>query len=165
MSRVEELALLRQELNKALEVLDGVDRFYQAFRTQDFPRLGRKQTSALVVAQVLDNFYTCLETAFLRVSRYFENSLDERRWQADLLEKMTLRIEAVRERVVSPAAYPLLVELLRFRHFKRYYLELEYDWDKLDFLLNKYEDCRRLVREDLGRFIEFLEALEKQPPE
>lgn len=164
MSRVEELTVLRQELRKALEVLAGVDRFYETFRTQDFPALGRKQTSAIVVAQVLENFYTCLETAFLRVSRFFENSLDERRWHSDLLEKMTLRIEGIRESVVSPATLSLLVELMRFRHFKRYYFELEYDWDKLDFLLGKYQECKRLVRQDLQRFIEFLDSLEKQAP-
>jgi len=165
MSRAEELAVLRQELRKALEVLEGVDRFYETFRAQDLPGLGRKQTSAVVVAQVLDNFYTCLETAFLRVSRFFENSLDQQRWHSDLLEKMTLRIEGIRERVVSPATFSLLLELMLFRHFKRYYFELEYDWDKLDFLLGKYQECRRLVRQDLLRFIEFLEALEKRTAE
>jgi hypothetical protein len=129
MSRVEELVVLQQELQKTLEVLD--------------------------------NSHTCLETAFLRVSRFFENSLDEKRWHTDLLDKMALRIEGIREQVVSAQAFPLLLELLRFRHFKRYYFELEYDWDKLDFLLAKYQECTGLVRGDLVRFIEFLKALEK----
>jgi hypothetical protein len=161
MSRADDLVVLRHELHKALEVLEGIDRFYETFRSQDLPGLGRKQTSAVVVAQVLDNFYTCLETAFLRISRFFENSLHQKRWRTDLLEKMTLRIEGIRERVVSAESYRLLLELMRFRYFKRYYFELEYDWDKLDFLLAKYQDCKRLVREDLARFIEFLNALEK----
>jgi hypothetical protein len=30
---------------------------------------------------------------------------------------------------------------MRFRHFKRYYLELDYDWEKLRFLLSVLRRC------------------------
>ena len=32
--------------------------------------------------------------------------------------------------MLSDESHRLLTELMRFRHFKRYYLELDYDWEK-----------------------------------
>ena len=43
-------------------------------------------------------------------------------------------------------------ELMRFRHFKRYYLELDYDWEKLRFLLSVLRRCLPLVRAELSAF-------------
>ena len=82
---------------------------------------------------MLENYYTCLETIFLRISQSFENHLESARWHNDLLQKMTLETEGVRTAAVSDEAFPPLFELLKFRHFKRYYFELEYDWDRLDY--------------------------------
>ena len=58
---------------------------------------------------------------------------------------MTLEIQDVRAAAVSEEALPALSELLRFRHFKRYYFELEYDWDRLDFLVAKLRQAHPLV--------------------
>lgn len=93
----------------------------------------------MVTAQIIENFYTSVETLFLRISQFFENSLNKDKWHKDLLGKMALHIEGVRDRVITEATYKDLTELLQFRHFKRYYFELEYDWGKLDFLTGKLE--------------------------
>ena len=75
---------------------------------------------------------------------------------------MTLEIEGVRAAALSGAAFPPLLELLRFRHFKRYYFELEYDWDRLDFLVAKVREAHPLVTRDLERFGRFMHGLD--PP-
>ena len=162
MKKSEDLLILKKEIEKTLDILEAVHSFYEEFRQKDMPALGKRMTAAIVIAQVLDNFYTCLETLFLRISRFFENTLDQKRWHSDLLEKMALNIEGIREQVVSPESYPLLLELLRFRHFRRYYFELGHDWDKLEFLQKKYQECRPLIRKDLKRFIQFLDALQEE---
>jgi Uri superfamily endonuclease len=77
--------------------------------------------AALIVAGLLDNYYTCLETVFLRISHFFENELSSDHWHSDLLEKMTIRIEGVRIPAVSESNQGNLIELLKFRHFRRYY--------------------------------------------
>jgi hypothetical protein len=59
---------------------------------------------------------------------------------------MTLQIPGLREKVLSDKTSRDLGELLKFRHFKRYYFEFEYDWDCIDFLLKKVEEVRRLHR-------------------
>jgi hypothetical protein len=61
-------------------------------------------------------------------------------------------IEEIRPRVLSDETRADLRELMRFRHFKRYYLEFDYDWDKLRFLSRKLEHARPRVREELERF-------------
>ena len=46
---------------------------------------------------------------------------------------------------------------MRFRHFKRYYLELDYDWEKLKYLVSVYRRCLPLVRRELLGFRSLLE--------
>ncbi len=72
---------------------------------------------------------------------------------------MFLRIAGTREAVLSDKAYGILVELLRFRHFKRYYFEIEYDWDRLDFLVKKLDQLGPIIRQDIAAFIGFLERI------
>ncbi len=126
---------------------------------QDVAVLGRTGNAAVMIAGLFENYYTCLETAFQKISQYFENHLDPVRWHAELLSKMTLRIEGIRIPAVSEANYPALLELQRFRHFKRYYFDLDYDWDRLDFLRKKLDMAHPEALADLGVFIEFLRAL------
>ena len=49
---------------------------------------------------------------------------------------------------------------MRFRHFRRYYFELDFDWAKLDYLLGVYGRAMPLVTRDLQRFNAFLVSLE-----
>jgi hypothetical protein len=126
-------------------------------------RLRSSLTSALAndvrILGLLDNYYTCLETIFLRISHFFENELSSDHWHSDLLEKMTIRIEGVRIPAVSESNQGNLIELLKFRHFRRYYFEVEYDWDRLDFLVRKLEQAQPIVQADMERFLKFLRAL------
>ena len=141
--------------------LEAVCRSIEGALEGEIARLGRTPISALIVAGLLENYYTCLETIFLRISQSFENRLDPARWHNDLLQKMTLEIEGVRVAAVSEEAFSPLFELLKFRHFKRYYFELEYDWDRLDFLLAKLRQVHPLVARDLERFVRFASALDR----
>ena len=139
--------------------LEAVYRSVESALDNEIVQLGRTPVSALIVAGLLENYYTCLETIYLRISQCFENKLDAARWHNDLLQKMTLEIEGVRISAVSEEAFPPLFELLKFRHFKRYYFELEYDWDRLDFLVTKLRQTHPLVVRDLERFVRFASAL------
>ena len=126
---------------------------------QEITRLERTSWAALVIAGLLENYYTCAESIFLRISQYFENSLEPARWHADLLQKMTLDIEGVRPRAVAPQDEPALRELLRFRHFKRNYFDLDYDWDRIDFLVKKVRQVHPGLERSLDRFDGFLRDL------
>ena len=137
-----------------LEMIQRLD----SFESEIIPMLGKTSNSVLIPVQILENAYTAAETLFLRISQAFENHLDSRRWHADLLEKMTLDVPQVRPRVLSPAAYQKLAELLRFRHFKRYYFEFDYDWRKVDFLIVIFREMVPILEHDLDRFASALRS-------
>jgi hypothetical protein len=149
---------LRAEISKSLSVLSRIEDFLIGFQDQklsETPGLDE----AMIVTQALTNYYTCLETVFLRISKFFENSLDKEQWHRSLLEKMTLEIEDVRPKVIGDHVFQGLLELLKFRHFARYYFELDYDWDKLRFLLKKFNAIHTEVRAELSDFDRFLQKL------
>lgn len=154
-----EPALLLAEIDKIQRVLASVRQRLESARRQELVQLGRNQLTAVFIAQLLETFYTAVETLFLRISQHFENRLADERWHADLLDKMTLRVSGVREQVIREQTAALLNELMRFRHFKRYYLELDFDWAKLDYLLDVYERLLPLLDHDLQEFKSFLVRL------
>ncbi len=149
------------EIRKTLIILEKIDLFHQEFKSGDFRILGKKKSSAIVIAEIIADFYTCAETLFLRISRFFENSLQQERWHSDLLHKMTLEIRGVRKAAISDRTYMILLEFMKFRHFKRYYFESDYDWDKLDFLEKKYSEVKPLLKKDIEDFEAFLNELGK----
>jgi len=153
-----EFELLLAEIGKNMEVADRIRDFIDATERHDIAILGKTPATALMMASMIENYYTCLETMFLRVSQSFENHLDDKRWHQTLLDRMTLQVPTIRERVLSDRTRSDLVELLKFRHFRRYYFEFEYDWDRIDFLLKKLKDVHPHVKEDVQHFMDFLRA-------
>jgi len=149
------VGLIEKQLEIGNRLFDAVG----AAMEHDVPRIGRTGNAAVMVAGLIESYYTCLETAHQKISQRFENNLDPSRWHKELLDTMALRVDGVRIAAVSEAAYGPLRELQRFRHFKRYYFELEYDWDRIDFLLKKLREAHPMVQEDLNRFLEFLREL------
>ena len=82
------IAALAAELDAALSVFDRINHFYDQFHQQaTAARLSTE--NAIIVSDVFVSFYTCLETAFLRISQFFENALDNSRWHEQLTRAMT----------------------------------------------------------------------------
>ena len=150
------LNTLLGEINKTQKILKKIDVFYIEFINEN---KDKSIANAIVVAESFVNFYTCLETLFLKISQHFENNLKSHKWHSDLLRKMTLRIENIREPVLSDETYNVLLEFLRFRHFNRHYFEFDYDWERLEFLKTKYEKVEPLLKTDTENFISFLNSL------
>jgi hypothetical protein len=144
--------LVVEQIGLAFRVLDDMEQFLAEQRLPDSDATQPDRAGRIVVAQILDNTYTAVETALLRIAQGFDNSLSPERWHADLLDKMLLAKERVRPRVLSDDSHRLLTELMRFRHFKRYYLELDYDWPKLRYLLSVLRRCLPLARAELAAF-------------
>jgi hypothetical protein len=146
-------------IEKQIQRMDALYASITEAFDRDVALLGRTSNAGVMIAGLFENYYTCIETAFQKISQHFENHLEPGRWHAELLSKMTLRIEGLRIPAVSETNYPALLELQRFRHFKRYYFDLDYDWDRLDFLRKKLEPAHPMAVVDLRNFIEFLRAL------
>jgi hypothetical protein len=147
-AQVDELLAI---LSKQLGRLKG-------FETDIVPKIGRTSDSVLIPVQILESAYTAIETLFVRISQAFENHLIADRWHAELLDKMVLEIPGVRPRVIAPETQARLRELMRFRHFTRYYFELDFDWRKIDLLVLLFEAVPLLER-DLEDFSGKLKAV------
>ncbi len=158
MATAERLDALASELRASLAVLRRVSGYYDTFENHPWFK-ERTTETAIILADVMVSFYTCLETMFVRISQFFENSLDASRWHKDLLKRMTYSVRGVRDRVISDESYAALSDLLAFRHFKRYYVEFEYDWDRLDLVRKKFLACRRTVLDEMNRYLEYVEKL------
>lgn len=154
------ISVLKTEIKKGLEVLQKIENFLDNYRKEKLKsNLGLDTEKAMIISQIFANYYTCIETIFFRISSFFENSLNNEKWHKDLLEKMVLDIDKIRPRVISDEVYSILMEFLKFRHFMRYYCEMNYDWDKLLFLLIKYDKAKDKLRKDLDNFMLFIESL------
>ena len=153
----EGLRTLSGELESSINVLKRISKFYDG-------HVGKTKSveDAIILSDIVVNFYTCTETAFFRISRFFENTLDQKRWHRDVLKKMTLTIPGIRKRVISDDTFRDLEELLRFRHFKRYYFEFDYDWDRLELVRTKFKSVRRRLVDELTSYKDYLGTLARE---
>lgn len=92
-------------------------------------------------AHQLCQLYNAFEQMGLRVTKAFENNIDdEHGWHTSLLNRLAIKIEGIR-----PALIPLelklpLQELKAFRHVFVHAYELRLDPRKLELLLNYSHD-------------------------
>jgi hypothetical protein len=155
----DKILLLSAEIDKCFEQLEKLFNYYSQAK-EDLKILGGDKSYDLVImADIFADYYTCLETVFVRISKFFENNLDKSKWHTHLLEKMTLTIPGIRNCLLSDKTYNALKEILRFRHFKRYYFEFDYDRDRIEFLEKKFLVSFPLIKEDLKNYKQFLAKL------
>ena len=151
--------VLLGELEKGNKVLSEMYTFFEKSLVEDVPKLGRSRSAAVLLAGIIDNYYTGIETMFFRISQFFENSLSKDHWHSDLLQRMRISVKGERVEVIKETTFTYLDEIRRFRHFNRYYYNLDYDWDRIEFLIKKMEQVHLLVTDDINVFIHFLEEL------
>ena len=152
-----DISILNGEIIKTISRIKNISQKYTNFseKRDVFP----DNFDLVVLAEIITDFYTCLETAFVRISKAFENNLEKERWHTNLLERMIIEVPGVRKALLTDMSYNLLKEIMRFRHFKRYYFELEYDKDRIDFLEKKYKEVVPLVLQELELYVIFLQKL------
>lgn len=146
------VAPLLAEIRKSRRVLGRIEAYHDEYLRKMVESTAPSRENRIVIAEILVNYYTCLETIFRRVSQFFENERSTERRHYDLLDNMTVDVEGVRPNLLSERSYAALREIMRFRRYKRYHLEFDYDWDKLQALSRTLESVRPQVREDLDQF-------------
>ncbi len=152
----DQLLLLVGEIKESLVVIDHINELYRSYSQVFMATDKRDIRDAVLLADILCNTYTCIETILFRISRVFENHLDPNQWHKELLRKMYIDIPNIRKAVLSKNSYQLLDELRRFRHFKRYYYDFDYDWSRLDYLRLIYEKLLPLIKNELDDYTNFL---------
>jgi hypothetical protein len=87
-------------------------------------------------AHQLCRLYNAFEQMALRVTKVFENNLDdEQGWHSAVLNRLSIRIEGIRPALIPLDAKPALQELKAFRHVFVHAYELQLDPEKLALLL------------------------------
>lgn len=155
----ESIRVLLSKIENSLNILEEIYHELNIAYKKDIVLIGKTNRAAVMIAAIIENYYTCLETIFLRISQYFENDLPKERWHKELLERMTLTIDEVRPAVISPKEYGQLQELMRFRHFKRYYFAFSYDWQRVEEMIQRIEIIHPAMKERIGAFQEYLRKL------
>ena len=100
MAASDRIAVLLGQFAEAKNALASIAAAYERFATNDMKGLGRREVTASRLCDILERSYTCFETVFLRISRFFENDFAKGRWRQDLLDKMILDVPGVRPRVM-----------------------------------------------------------------
>ncbi len=159
MSVKKDINELKGDLKKTTTQIEKVETFYNSFKMDLSSMPAGKSYDLIILADIFADFYTCIETGFLRISKFFENNLDSTKWHSHLLQKMTIDIPGVRKQVISEKTEVSLKEFMRFRHFKRYYFEFEYDKDRIMFLEKKFVEVLPLIKKDIDSFNRFLDDL------
>jgi hypothetical protein len=154
------IAILDAELRKQYQVLERMANYLADFQRRHPDLLAIDTDASLALSQALCNYYTCLETMFLRISQFFENNLRKDAWHRDLLDKMQLNVPGFRIPVIRDATHSILTELLKFRHFCRYYFAFDYDREKLAALMTRFAELQKILPSDLSNFFDFVKALE-----
>lgn len=159
MSRIADLRELLGEIdrfdNVSRQLLSALDHLL----TKDVAVIGRTTTTGVATAGLLENFYTAVETVLVRIAQNFGNNLRPERWHSDLLQRMTVEVPGVRPAVLSEEVYSHLDELMRFRHFKRYYYHLEYDWTRLGYLTDLAQRTAPMVTGELATFRSYVQSV------
>jgi hypothetical protein len=156
MSRTDDLRELLGEIRKYDAVSHRLVAAVERLVSTDIESIGKSTTTAMAAAGLIENSYTAIETVLLRISQNFGNSLRTERWHSDLLQRMSTAVPDVRPAAISETTCASLDELMRFRHFKRYYFNLEFDWNRLDYLLGLLRRVTPIVVTELERFGQFV---------
>ncbi len=70
-----ELSHLEAHVVKHLELLLDTATEIKTALSEDIPKLGKTPRAAVMIAGLIENYYTCAETIFIRISQHFENQL------------------------------------------------------------------------------------------
>jgi len=65
-----DLELLVAEIRKNLETADKTQAFIRTTEAKELAAVGKTPATALMMAGMIENYYTCLETLFLRIAKF-----------------------------------------------------------------------------------------------
>lgn len=160
----EKLLVLERDLRKDLEALERLWGQLDAAR----PSQDVCEEHLIAVAYRLHNVYSACENIFRNIAAAFENSSDESAgWHARLLRRMTLDLSPLRPAVIDDEAAGCLDEMRRFRHLFRAAYGIELDPQRLELILAKSRQLRRIFPRQVEGFLDFLAELlqsSDQPP-
>jgi hypothetical protein len=152
----EKFLILERSIQKDLE---DIDRLYQTLGVPDLS--GTVPIKELIfIAFLLHGLYTIFETSLRNIATAFEKNLEETGWQRDLLYRMRLDLTPLRPAVIDDQVYEKLDEMRCFRDAFRTMYGVDPETQRLQIAVRKVLELKPFYKEQIGRFLEFLRAME-----
>ncbi len=112
------------------------------------------------VALNLQSIYTGIERIFRVVAERVERSVPAgERWHTDLLTQMSLELPDLRPAVIRTTTRDDLDDYRSFRHRIRHVYTYHVDPAKVAALVDRLPDVWAAVKQDIERFLAFLDAV------
>jgi hypothetical protein len=109
---------------------------------------------------ILHDFYCGVEKIFRRIASRIDGDMPTGEdWHTELLDRMAIPIDGLRPEVISGDVKERLSEYLRFRHLFRNIYGFELKWERCAALGRDMQDAFDMLRSDIKRFLDFLDAL------
>ena len=118
---------------------------------------GDDELAWAAVGYTIHNIYCLFENYFLRITKFFENSLDSGSWHAELIGRMCIEIPGIRPRLFDTAFAQRVDALRRFRHDFRNMYQAELDPRRIRIL---NDDLPGIIADFKPLHEHFLKALE-----
>ena len=110
----------------------------------------------------IHNIYNLLENYFLRISKFFENSLEPLSWHRDLIEHMRLDIDGVRPALLNRDLAARIDELRSFRHVFRNIYQSELDPKRVELVQQQLNPTLASFENVHKEFLKKLKAIAAQ---
>lgn len=107
----------------------------------------------------IHNTYNLMENYFLRIAKFFENSIDQDSRHRNLIDRMALDIPDIRPALLEPENIPPLHELRSFRHVFRNIYQGRLNEEKLMAVNRGLPDIIAHFSDSHTRFLEKLEII------
>lgn len=155
----EKIAILKSSLTKDLKKINGLSRKFDSayewyLNSEEYSKLVE---SAFYVSQL----YSGYEKIFQDVAKTFENNIEQDYWHKSILERMSLEIADIRPALISEESLECLNELRAFRHFFRHAYDADINDEKFRIIATSVSTLKKTIREDLKKFLLFLDAILK----
>jgi hypothetical protein len=149
---------LIQELKNDFEYIEENCRLVEKAALRSSDSSWADELDLMVVGASLHGLFNAFEAYFLRIAKFFENSVDQQSWHRDLLDRMTFEIPDVRPALITDRALAERIdELRRFRHVFRNLYKTKLTANKLKIV---YEAAQGIDREFMAGHRAFLGWLE-----
>ena len=109
------------------------------------------------MGSVLHDFYCAAERIFERIGNNIDGELPQGSdWHIQLLERMAIQIEGIRQPIIGGESLENLREILAFRHIFRNVYGFELKWERFRHLVNKLPEITEKFEEDIKSFLSSL---------
>ena len=150
-------SLLRRELIELEQLVTVCLNRYA--RRAELLGVGAEDILADSLATCLRSFYTGLERLFEVIVREVDGARSHpAEWHRDLLMAVSVERSGVRPSMISEARFRRLDEYRAFRHLFRHLYTHHIDPKRIFALMETLDETWQLIREDLERFVVFLET-------